>query len=93
MRVEVASQAARAIRKLERAEQQRVVAALDDIGHNPRPSGKHVKAITGGPQRLLRYRIGDLRILYETIDVSGVVLIHAVVARKDLEMWLRQQRR
>lgn len=92
MRVEVASQAANAIRKLGRPDQRRVLAALEDVGRDPRPSGKHVKAIKGGAQRLLRYRVGDLRILYEVMDVAGVVLVHAVVARKDLETWLRRQR-
>lgn len=92
MRVELASQAARAVRKLARADQERVVAALEAIGRDPRPSGKRVKAIKGGGHGLVRYRVGDLRILYEVSDPAEVVLVHAVVARKDLETWLRRQR-
>jgi mRNA-degrading endonuclease RelE of RelBE toxin-antitoxin system len=40
----------------------------------------------------LRLRVGDFRILYEVFDADRVVLIHGIVARKELEQWLRQRR-
>ena len=60
----------------------------------PRPSaaGRQVKAIQGTRDAFLRYRVGDYRLLYEIVDVDHVVLVAGIVARKDLEGWIRRHR-
>jgi mRNA interferase RelE/StbE len=88
-RVELGSQAARTLRKLRGVERERVIKAIDALRTDPRPSGKHVKALEGAPEPLLRYRVGDHRIVYAVIDASQVVVIRGIVARKDLDKWLR----
>ncbi len=92
MRVELADQAARTYRKLELAERRQVAAVLDALAHNPRPTGKRVKAIVGQRDRFLRYRVGDLRLMYEIHDDEQVVLVLAIIRRRDLQGWLRRQR-
>ena len=90
-RVALASQAARAVRKMPPAERKRILSALQALAQDPRPSGKHVKALKGSDAPFLRYRVGDQRIMYEVDDSEREVLVHAVVARKDLERWLRSR--
>jgi mRNA interferase RelE/StbE len=65
--------------------------ALDALERDPRPAGKHVKAIRGTRDAFLRYRVGDYRVLYEVFDAASVVLVHGIIQRKDLEDWLRRQ--
>ncbi len=73
------------------AERKRILSALQALAQDPRPSGKHVKALKGSDAPFLRYRVGDQRIMYEVDDSEREVLVHAVVARKDLERWLRSR--
>ena len=88
-RVEFASQAARVLRKLRGMERQRLIEAIDTIQAEPRLAGKHVKALEGAAEPLLRYRVGERRIVYAVNDAKSVIVIHGIVARKDLDTWLR----
>ncbi|OLD51868.1 MAG: hypothetical protein AUI58_05565 [Chloroflexi bacterium 13_1_40CM_2_70_6] len=88
-RVEFASQAARVLRKLRGMERQRLIEAIDAIQAEPRPAGKHVKALEGAAEPLLRYRVGERRIVYAVNDAKSVIVIRGIVARKDLDTWLR----
>jgi mRNA-degrading endonuclease RelE of RelBE toxin-antitoxin system len=36
--------------------------------------------------------VGDYRLLYEILDADHVVLVAGIVARKDLEDWIRRHR-
>ncbi len=92
MRVELAKQAQRSFERLEQTDRDRVAAALDSLARDPRSVGKHVQAITGQPGRLLRYRVGRLRLIYKVYDELQLVLVVAIVRRRDLETWLRRQR-
>jgi mRNA interferase RelE/StbE len=90
-RVALASQAERAVKQLAAEERKRIISALHALAEDPRPAGKHVKALQGAEAPFLRYRVGDYRIMYEVDDKKGEVLLHAAVARKDLERWLRSR--
>lgn len=91
-RIELARSAARAFERAPRQERKRLERAIDGLSRNPRPPGKLVKAIQGPHDDFLRLRVGDHRIMYEVIDSGRVILIHAIIHRKDLEAWLRQRR-
>jgi len=91
-RVELSRQATRAFERLPAADRARVVKALDALEREPRPRGKQVKAIQGTRDAFLRYRVGDYRLLYEIVDVDHVVLVAGILARKDLEGWIRRHR-
>lgn len=88
-RVELASAALRDLERLRGEDLYRVSAALGALGRDPRPKGKHVKAIRGTRIRFLRYRVGALRILYDVRDDVQAVVVHGILRRKDLERWLR----
>ncbi len=90
-RVALASQAERVVKKLPAAERTRILTALRALATQPRPKGKHVKALQGSEAPFLRYRVGDHRIMYEVDDKEREVLVHGIVARKDLERWLRSR--
>lgn len=91
-RVELSRQATRVFEGLPAADRARVARALDALEREPRPQGKQVKAIQGTRDAFLRYRVGDYRLLYEIFDTDRVVLVAGIVARKDLEGWIRRHR-
>lgn len=91
-RVELSRQATRTYQRLPAADRARVAKALDALEGHPRPHGKQVKAIQGTRDAFLRYRVGDLRLLYEIDDTEHLVLVAAIVARRDLEAWIRRHR-
>lgn len=91
-RVELSRQATRTYERLPVTDQKRVARALDALERDPRPRGKQVKAIQGTRDGFLRYRVGDYRLLYEIFDTEHLVLVAAIVSRKDLEGWIRRHR-
>jgi mRNA interferase RelE/StbE len=91
-RVELSRQATRAFEALPATDRARVAKALDALERDPRPQGKQVKAIQGTRDAFLRYRVGDYRLLYEILDADHLVLVTGIVARKDLEGWIRSHR-
>ena len=91
-RVELSRQARRVFERLSAADRARVTKALDALEREPRPQGKQVKAIQGTRDAFLRYRVGDYRLLYEILDADHVVLVAGIVAREDLEGWIRRHR-
>lgn len=73
--------AKKALGKLERLVQERIVVALDLLKSDPRPP-KAVKL--RGEDDVWRIRVGDYRILYEVIDNELVVWIVRIATRKDV---------
>lgn len=59
-------EAEKALKKLPRQEQKRIIAKIEGLAKNPRPSG--VKALQGNLQSFFRVRIGDYRIIYIVED-------------------------
>ena len=80
-RVEVAAAAVRQLRKLDRAAQRRVQAAIELLATEPRPSGAK-KLVGGGGE--WRVRTGDYRIVYEIHDNVLLVLVVAVGHRREI---------
>lgn len=73
--------AAKAIRKLDRVTQRRIIRLLDYLAKHPRPEGV-VKM--QGEERMWRLRIGDHRLIYEVHDDRLVVLVLRVGHRRDV---------
>ncbi|MGA7303463.1 MAG: type II toxin-antitoxin system RelE/ParE family toxin [Rhodothermales bacterium] len=77
----LSNHARKALGKLERLVQERIVVALDLLKSDPRPP-KAVKL--RGEVDVWRIRVGDYRILYEVIDNELVVWIVRIANRKDI---------
>jgi mRNA interferase RelE/StbE len=80
-RIEVAPAALRQFRKLDRAAQRRVQAAIELLATEPRPSGAK-KLVDGNGE--WRVRTGDYRIVYEIQDNVLLILVAAVGHRRDI---------
>lgn len=80
------------LRRCRGEERERLERAIAKLALDPRRPGKAIKAIEGRHDRFLRPKVGDRRILYELDDVHEVVLVEAIVARKDFDTWLRSKR-
>ena len=63
----------------------------DRAGRPGRIAGKSVKTIQGVGDSFHRIRIGDYRVMYDTIDADRVILVLGIVHRGDLERWLRNR--
>lgn len=79
-RVEVMPQARKALHKLPPAVASRIIAALDELVHNPRPRGAVKLANTADAWRI---RIGDYRVLYEIEDQRLLVYVIRIAHRRD----------
>ncbi len=91
----MAPSAVRAFKKLSPELRTRVEEALEklarDASQTGRIGGKAVKAIQGVSDSFHRLRIGDYRVMYDTIDEDRVILVLGVVHRSDLERWIRSR--
>lgn len=80
-RVELTSHAEQQFRKLARAIQLRLAAAIDELAENPRPaSAKHLH----GPDDVWRIRVGAYRVVYRIEDDVLVVLVLTLGHRRDI---------
>ena len=78
--IHYAPKAARAIEKLPREDQRRVMARIESLAENPRPHG--VLKLAG--ENTYRIRAGVSRVIYSIIDKQLVVLIVDVGHRREV---------
>ncbi|MCC7351123.1 MAG: type II toxin-antitoxin system RelE/ParE family toxin [Phycisphaerales bacterium] len=71
----------KALLKMERPIQRRLIEAADDLGDDPRPHGVEKMA---GDDNLWRVRVGDWRIIYEIHDRQLIVLVLKVRHRREV---------
>ena len=87
MRVEVARPAQTQLTKLPPDLRLKILHELQALGENPFPGPPKSKRLVGFKVPTCRLRIGEYRAVYRIID--DVILILALVARKDLERIIR----
>ncbi len=71
----------KALTKLPREVQRKVVKLLETLANQPRPEGVVKLA---GDDNLWRVRIGDYRVVYEIHDARLIVLVLRIAHRKDV---------
>lgn len=73
----------KAIRKLDKANAEKILDAIEDISEldDPRSKGK---ALVGNLAGLWRYRVGDYRIICDIEDGAMIVLVVDVAHRRDV---------
>lgn len=64
-------------RKVDDGLKERVADAIDIIARNPHLDG-HIKKLKGDLKHMHRFRMGDLRILYEIDDAQEIVWIKTI---------------
>jgi mRNA interferase RelE/StbE len=69
------------IKRLPRADSQKILKAIDSLAHNPRPGG--VRKLTGTANHF-RIRVGDYRIIYAIEDRFLAVFVIAAGHRKNI---------
>jgi mRNA interferase RelE/StbE len=79
--VRIAPRARREIGHLPQQIQARIIARLEALADNPRPSGVVQMA---GVERLYRLRVGDYRAIYSVEDNELFVLVVKVGHRRDV---------
>lgn len=64
-------------RKADKVLKERVADAIEVIARNPHLDG-HIKKLKGDLKHMHRFRMGDLRILYEIDDAQEIVWIKTI---------------
>ena len=77
--VEIENSAARAIQRLQRHDQVRIVAKINALATDPRPSTK-----LSGTESAYRIRIGDYRVVYIVEDSVRIVTVTRVAHRREV---------
>ena len=80
-RIEVSATAERQLRRLQRADQIRIVRAIGALAREPRPRGcRRLR----GYDDVYRIRLGAFRILYSVEDTRVLVMVLKIGHRKDI---------
>ncbi len=87
MRVDVARPAQTQLDKLSPGLRLKILHELQALGQNPFPGPPKSKRLVGFKVPTFRVRIGDYRTVYRFIE--DVIVILAIVARKDLDRIIR----
>jgi mRNA interferase RelE/StbE len=80
-RIEVKSSAAKALRKIPKADQKRIADKIDSLAKNP-PNPTVTKMKGNNPFH--KVRVGDYRIIYEIQEEVFIILIVKIGHRKDV---------
>ena len=83
--LKLTSRAQRQLDKLPAEDQERIVAAIQQLGDNPRPSG--TKKLRGP---IYRIRVRDWRIIYVVFDKDNLIIV-GKVARRSKDTYTRMK--
>ena len=78
--IEIKRSAAKELAELPRQDRLRVIARIENLAHDPRPSGS--EKLSG--QERYRVRQGDYRILYEIHDHVLLVMVVRIAHRREV---------
>ncbi len=79
-RVQVDRRLQKAMARLSRKDQARIVVALRNLGTNPRPPG--CTPVKAAPKGTYRVRVGSYRVIYTVLDADQTIIV-ARVAKRD----------
>lgn len=78
--ISIKQSAAKALAKIDRDDQQRIIGAIEQLAENP-AAGSVLKGEFSG---LRRIRVGNYRVVYEVQDAQLVVLVIRIGHRRDV---------
>ncbi|WP_034630242.1 type II toxin-antitoxin system RelE family toxin [Desulfotruncus alcoholivorax] len=81
-KVQLLTQPRSYLKRVDRATQKRIATAIEAISANP-ISGPNIKPLRGFSQKF-RYRVGDLRIIYDVKAEKRLVIIEVMGPRGDV---------
>ena len=80
-RFELERRAHKALGRLPKRDRARVVAAIDALAENPRPSG--CVPIRAAPNGTYRMRVGGFRVIYVVLDDEELIIVARVARRSE----------
>ena len=78
--IRIKKSAAGELKRLDRPDRNRIVAAIDRLAETPHLGA----ALKGGLRGLRRLRVGDHRVVYEVRDDELIVLVVRIAHRRDV---------
>ena len=79
-RVEVSRRVQKAMARLPRKDQARIIVVLQKLSEDPRPQG--CRLVKDAPEGTYRARVGNYRVIYTVVDAEKVIVI-ARLAKQD----------
>ena len=81
-RVQLLDSAADDLRRLDRTIARRLLRRIEWLAENLEVVNR--ERLTGQFAGLLKFRVGDYRILYEVIDAEQLIIVHIIGHRRDI---------
>lgn len=78
--IEILRSAQKNLGKINQSDQSRIISAIHNLSHNPRPHG--AGKLSGRP--VWRIRVGTYRIIYEIHDDKVLIVVVAIGHRRDI---------
>ena len=78
--IDILRSAQKILSRINRQDQERIIAAIEDLAEEPRPSG--CKKLTG--RSAWRIRIGNYRVIYEIQDDRLVITVLNIGHRREI---------
>ena len=78
--IDILRSAQKSLSRINRQDQERIIAAIEDLAEEPRPSG--CKKLTG--RSAWRIRIGNYRVIYEIQDDRLVITVLNIGHRREI---------
>ena len=78
--IDILRSAQKSLSRINRQDQERIIAAIEDLTEEPRPSG--CKKLTG--RSAWRIRIGNYRVIYEIQDDRLVITVLNIGHRREI---------
>jgi len=79
-KIKLAKSSIKALESFDGKTQEKIYNALEAIKTNPY-QGNKIKKLRGKLKGRFRYRVGDIRIVYNTVDESKTIFVEAIGAR------------
>ncbi len=82
-RVLLTREAEKQYKKQDRPTKHRINKAIENIGNNPH-TGTHIRRLVGELEGNWRYRLGNLRIVYDVEESQKAIRVKAIKSRGDV---------
>lgn len=81
-RIEIERRAVKALGRLPKREQARLLAAIDALAEDPTPAG--CTPVRAAPKGTYRIRVGDYRVIYLVLNDEQVIVVARVARRSEM---------
>ncbi len=80
-RIKIDAKAHKALRRLDKQDRERIIAAIDALAEDPLPLG--CKPVKLAPRGTYRIRVGSYRVLYTVLSDDQIIAVSRIARRQE----------